>query len=71
MNRRNVLKAIGNVLEKKLESKSGWGKNEVFLIYKESVIEVLADNLDEVDPLTPDESPNERKRNYREHYKNR
>jgi hypothetical protein len=71
MNSRNVLKAIGNVLEKKLESKSGWGKNEVFLIYKESVIEVLADNLDEVDPLTPDESPNERKRNYREHYKNR
>ncbi len=70
MNRRNVLKAIGNVFERKLEKKSGWGKNEVFLIYKESVIEVLADNLDEVDPLTADDSPNERKRKYREHHKN-
>ena len=64
MTRRDVLKSMSRIFEEKLQKKTGWGRNEVLSIFKESIIEALVDNLDEVDPIKPDESKDELKSRY-------
>jgi hypothetical protein len=69
MTRRDVLKSMGKIFEEKLQRKTGWGRNEVLSIFKESIIEALVDNLDEVDPIKPDESKSELQSRYLRHKK--
>lgn len=64
MTRRDVLKSMSRIFEEKLQKKTGWGRNEVLSIFKESIIEALVDNLDEVDPIEKDESKGELKSRY-------
>lgn len=60
---------MGKIFEEKLQRKTGWGRNEVLSIFKESIIEALVDNLDEVDPIKPDESKGELQSRYLRHKK--
>ncbi len=60
---------MGKIFEEKLQRKTGWGRNEVLSIFKESIIEALVDNLDEVDPIKPDESKSELQSRYLRHKK--
>lgn len=41
-----LLKRIEELFEKKLQTKTGWGKNEVLAIYKEAVNEALLEIID-------------------------
>lgn len=43
---KKLLKRIEELFTEKLQSKTGWGKNEVLQIYKDSVNEAMMDLLD-------------------------
>lgn len=40
---KELLKRIEEVFNEKLRSKTGWGRNEVSALFKDSVIEVLVE----------------------------
>lgn len=44
---KKLLKRIEEIFEYKLQAKTGWGKNEIMLIYKDSVNEALTELLDQ------------------------
>jgi hypothetical protein len=43
---KELLKRIEEIFEAKLQAKTGWGKNEVMGLYKDSVTEALMELLD-------------------------
>ncbi len=43
---KKLLKRIDEIFEKKLQEKTGWGRNDVLKIYRESVNEALLELLD-------------------------
>ena len=42
-----LLKRIEEIFSQKLQSKTGWGRNEIILIYKESVTEAVLEFVPE------------------------
>ena len=42
-----LLKRIEEIFSQKLQSKTGWGRNEIILIYKESVTEAILEFVPE------------------------
>lgn len=64
MTRREVLRQITKLFEERLQKKTGWGRNELLVEFKECVIECLTDELDELNPLENDESKDELKSRY-------
>lgn len=64
MTRREVLRDISKLFEERLQRKTGWGRNELFAEFKECVIECLANELDELEPLEKDEPKSELKSRY-------
>lgn len=40
------LKLLDAKFEEKLQAKTGWGRNEIFIIYQEAKTEALAEMLD-------------------------
>ena len=45
MNKKPI-KRIEEIFEEKLQAKTGWGKNEVMIVYKEAVSDALLETLD-------------------------
>lgn len=43
---KKLLKRIDELFTAKLQSKTGWGKNDVLVIYRESVNEAILELLD-------------------------
>lgn len=43
---KKLLKRIEEIFELKLSTKTGWGKNEVLQLYKDSVTEALLELID-------------------------
>ena len=43
---KQLLKRIEEIFIEKLQAKTGWGKNEIIIIYKESVNEAILETLD-------------------------
>ncbi len=43
---KKLLKRIEEIFIGKLQTKTGWGRNEIIIIYKESVNEALFETLD-------------------------
>lgn len=43
---KKLLERIDEIFAKKLELKTGWGKNEVLAVYREAVKEALMELLD-------------------------
>ena len=50
---KKILKRIEEIFAEKLQSKTGWGRNEIMQAYKESVNEALIELLDIRNRLTP------------------
>ena len=44
---KSLLKRIEEIFNQKLQSKTGWGRNEIILIYKESVTEAVLEFIHE------------------------
>jgi hypothetical protein len=42
-----IIKKISDLFEHRLQAKTGWGKDQVLKLYKDCVIEVLAEFADE------------------------
>lgn len=42
-----LLKRIEEIFNQKLQSKTGWGRNEIIIIYKESVTEAVLEFIPE------------------------
>lgn len=49
MTTKDLLKRIEEVFNEKLQEKTGWGKNEVSMLYQSSVNEVLMELADKLD----------------------
>ena len=45
---REILKKIERIFTEKLQAKTGWGKNDVLMVYKDAVNEALLEMLEEV-----------------------
>lgn len=45
MNTKDLLAKIEQIFIKKLQSKNGWGKNEIISLYKDSVNEAILELL--------------------------
>jgi len=43
---KKLIKRIEEIFEEKLQAKTGWGKNEVMIAYKEAVNDALLDMID-------------------------
>lgn len=43
---KQLLKRIEEIFTKKLQTKTGWGKNEILVLYKEAVNEAVLETLD-------------------------
>tara|TARA_R110000796_G_scaffold61674_6_gene142634 strand:+ start:2442 stop:2579 length:138 start_codon:yes stop_codon:yes gene_type:complete len=41
-----LIKKIEEIFTEKLQTKTGWGRNDVLIVYKESVNEALLEMLD-------------------------
>ena len=41
-----LIKKIEKIFTEKLQTKTGWGRNDVLIVYKESVNEALLEMLD-------------------------
>lgn len=44
---KQLLKRIEEIFTEKLQAKTGWGKNEILILYKEAVNEAVLETLDE------------------------
>lgn len=44
---KQLLKRIEEIFNQKLQLKTGWGRNEIILIYKESVAEAIIEFIPE------------------------
>ena len=44
---KKLLKRIEEIFTIKLQSKTGWGRNEILAVYKDSVSEALMETLEE------------------------
>jgi|TARA_R110000822_G_scaffold275189_2_gene397363 hypothetical protein len=45
--KKELLKRIEEIFVQKLQAKTGWGRNDVLCIYKESVNEAILEMLDD------------------------
>lgn len=43
---KKLLKRIEEIFTEKLQAKTGWGKNDVLMVYKESVNEAILETLE-------------------------
>jgi len=43
---KKLLERIAEIFEQKLQSKTGWGRNDVLKVYRESVNEAILETLD-------------------------
>ena len=43
---KQLLKRIEEIFTEKLQAKTGWGKNEILILYKEAVNEAVLETLD-------------------------
>jgi hypothetical protein len=42
----DILERLERIFEEKISKKTGWGKNEIMMVYRESVQEVLLEIID-------------------------
>ena len=43
---KKLLETIDRLFEEKLQAKTGWGRNDVLKLYRESVNEAILDSMD-------------------------
>lgn len=45
---KKLLQRIEEIFQQKLQAKTGWGKNEIMIVYKEAVNEALLELVDSI-----------------------